>query len=210
MAEVAGLVIGAVALVGLYGTCVQFYDIASRAKSKDHDFSVLHQRLGEQKTRFEAWGKSLHLDERQPCECCPIVSKKEDAEIAETIEMICELFEEGVKIEGRHASRRREIERGGRKPKRNLWKVRNHRAIPGQWVMKDREQFERVVDELEGLVDSLEKASDRVKHKHLLAMKRRTRHLLRLGKGRTSDQMSENSSARRQVEAYARVKEIDR
>ena len=201
MAEVAGLIIGAVALVGLFSTGVQFYEIASRAKSKDHDLSVLHQRLGVQKTRFEAWGKSLHLDKRQPCECCPIVSKKEDAEIAETIEMICELFEEGLKIEGKHASTR---------SRRKIWRGRNHRVIPGQWVMKDREAFERVVDELERLVSSLEETSDRVKYKRVRAMKRRTRHLIGLGKGR-SDQMSEISGPRRQgLEAYARVKAIDR
>ena len=205
MAEAAGLVIGAVALVGLYGTCVQFYDIASRAKSKDHDFLVLHQRLGVQKTRFEACRKSLHLDKRQPCECCPIVSKKEDAGIAETIEMICELFEEGVKIEGRHASKKREIKRASMKPKRKFWRGRSHGAIPGQWVMKDRDQFERVVDELERLVTSLEIASDRVKFKRLRAMKRRTRHLFGLSKGKGSDSAKELV-----LEAYATVKEIGR
>ncbi|CAF9904070.1 MAG: hypothetical protein HETSPECPRED_003344 [Heterodermia speciosa] len=211
MAEVAGLVIGAVALVGLFSTVVEFYDLASRAKSKDHDFSFLCQRLGDQKARFEACGKSLHLDKRRPCECCPIVSKKEDAEIAETLQMIYEHFQEGVKIEGRHASKRREIEGGGIRSRRNFWRNRSHGAIPGQWVMKDREQFERVVDELERLVISLEMASERVKFKRLRHMKRRTRHLLGLGRGKRSDQMSGIGSARRQgLEAYARVKEIGR
>lgn len=206
MAEIAGLVIGGVAL---YGLCVEVIKLASRAKSKDHDFSVLYQRLGVQKTRFEACGKSLHLDKRQPCECCPIVSKKEDAEIAKTIEMIYELFGEGVKIEGRHASKRRAI--GSVSPRRKFWRRRSHRAIPGQWVMKDREQFERVVDELERLVTSLEMASDRVKYKRLRAVKRRTRHLFGLGKGKRSDQTSEIGRARRQVlEEYAYVREIDR
>ncbi|KAL8782568.1 MAG: hypothetical protein Q9195_009619 [Heterodermia aff. obscurata] len=186
--EVAGLVLGAVAL---YSICIQCYEIASRANSKDHDFAVLHQRLGMQKNRFEACGRALHLDERQPCECCPIISKKEDAEIAKTIKMIYEHFEEGVKIEVRHAS--------------------NKRPIPGRWVMKDREQFERVVNELERLVIDLEMASDRVKYKPLRAMKRRTRHLFGLGIGKRSDQMSETGSARTQgLEAYRRVKDISR
>ena len=208
MAEVAGLVIGAVAL---FTTFVELYELASRAKSKDHDLSVLCQRLRQQKNRFEAFGNSLHLDKRQPCGCCPIVSKKEDAEIAKTVEMIHKLFKEGLKIEGGHLSKRRETERGGLRPRRNFWRGRGHGAIPGQWVMRDREKFERVVDELDGLVTSLEMASDRVKHKRLRAVKRRTRHLFKSGEGKRSDQMSETACAgRRVLEGYAHVKEISR
>ena len=209
MAEVAGLVIGA--LVSLFSTCVELYELASRAKSKDHDFSVLCQRLGEQKIRFEACGKSLHLDKRQPCECCPIVSKKEDAEIAKTVEMIHKLFKEGVKIEGGHLSKTQDIERGGLRPRRNFWGGRRHGAIPGQWMMRDREKFERVVVELDGLVRSLEMASDRVKYKRLRAVKRRTRHIFRSSKGKRKDQMSETARARKRVlEGYAHDKEISR
>ena len=191
MAEVAGLVFGAIALVSLVSTCKHALEAIDHARSKDHDFQILHQRLQMQKDRFRRWGKSLRLDKRDICACCPLISTEADARIAGTLGAIVNLFDQGQEIAQRHDKRKSTT------AVENPFRMRKgSHAIPGRWVLHDRAKFQDLVDQTKKLIDDLEMILKSVNYKHLRRWKRDTCHLLRLNKMLNIKAASTTASAR--------------
>ncbi|KAG8810143.1 hypothetical protein FRC17_003072, partial [Serendipita sp. 399] len=61
MAEVAGLVIGAVSMVTLWNTCVQAFDVVASGKTYGYDYEVARVKLEVERIRLLAWGEAVGL-----------------------------------------------------------------------------------------------------------------------------------------------------
>ncbi|KAI9733144.1 MAG: hypothetical protein M1834_003691 [Cirrosporium novae-zelandiae] len=61
MAEVAGLVLGAVGLISLCESCINCIDIIMTTRKLDQNYEVLCADLSLQRERFRTWGESVGL-----------------------------------------------------------------------------------------------------------------------------------------------------
>ena len=61
MVEPIGLTIGVVGLAGLFGACVQCFDMVQTGRAQRRDFELLHTKLDVQRVRFLAWGEAAGL-----------------------------------------------------------------------------------------------------------------------------------------------------
>ncbi|KAG8752104.1 hypothetical protein FRC14_007342 [Serendipita sp. 396] len=61
MAEVAGLVIGAISMVTLWNTCVQAFDTVASGRNYGYDYEVLRVKLEVERIRLLAWGEAVGL-----------------------------------------------------------------------------------------------------------------------------------------------------
>lgn len=63
MAEVAGLVVGAIALADLFETCIELFHQFSLAKSCRHDAEILSLKLNLEKALYLQWAKDIGLSD---------------------------------------------------------------------------------------------------------------------------------------------------
>lgn len=183
MAEVAGLVIGAAGLVGLFDACITAFDLVQVARTQDKSFEVLCARLDLAETRFIIWGQALGLDD--PTSHDPqLNSPKLHETIARTCRLIIELFNDCKKYEGRYglkrwlrrlrddggatgkeyrspfratfARMRGLVQRRDARPDGDMAK-RPHHVI--RWVIVDKKAFTELVDQLQALIEGLEAVS---------------------------------------------------
>ena len=187
--EAAGLAVGVVGLIGLFSVCVQLFEMAEAARTKDDDLELIQQRLQMQWETFVRWAKLLRLDRGYGCACAGI-STEVDAQILNLTERTLVLFKEGASLCNRHSAQAldhglqdpgtRSRTRFGRGRQRRA-KVRRMRSSC-QWVMRDRKRLAGIVDRIEVLMQDLKERYNSVKFKHLRLWKRRSCHLLRLHK----------------------------
>lgn len=207
--EAAGLAIGVVGLIGLFSVCVQLFEMAEVARTKDDDLGLIQQRLQMQWENFTRWAKPLRLDRGYLCTCAGI-SKEVDAQILNMTERTLVLFKEGASLCNRHSAQALHHglqdpvtvsrTRFGRRRQRRA-KVRRMRSS-GQWVMRDRKRLAGIVDRIEVLVQDLKERYNSVRFKHLRLWRRRTCHLLRLHK-------RNGTSDRTPAVSYAKMTTVD-
>ena len=63
MAEAAGLVVGVVALAGLFNNTVECFEFVQLGRTFEKDFQTSQLKLDSARLRLSRWGKSLDLDE---------------------------------------------------------------------------------------------------------------------------------------------------
>ena len=63
MAETAGLVVGVVALAGLFNTTVECFEFVQLGRNFGKDFQTSQLKLDNARLRLSRWGKSLGLVE---------------------------------------------------------------------------------------------------------------------------------------------------
>lgn len=63
MAEAAGLVVGVVALAGLFNNTIECFEFIQLGRTFGKDFQKSQLKLDTARLRLSRWGKSLHLDE---------------------------------------------------------------------------------------------------------------------------------------------------
>ena len=63
MAEAAGLVVGVVALAGLFNNTVECFEFVQLARTFGKNFQTSQLKLDNARLRLSRWGESLHLDE---------------------------------------------------------------------------------------------------------------------------------------------------
>lgn len=61
MAEIAGLALGAVALVDLFNTCIELFNFVLVGKAFERDFRVLSDKLDVEKASLLRWAKEVRL-----------------------------------------------------------------------------------------------------------------------------------------------------
>ena len=215
--EAAGLAIGVVGLIGLFSVCVQLFEMAEAARTKDDDLGLIQQRLQMQWEDFTRWAKPLRLDRGYICKCAGI-SARVDAQILNMTERTLVLFKEGASLCHRHSAQAfdhglhdpviKSRLRFGRRRQRRA-KVRRMRSA-GQWVVRDRKRLAGIVDRIEVLMQDLKERYNSVRFKHLRLWKRRTCHLLRLHeRNGTNDRTPAVSYANMTtVDTFAQVGEI--
>jgi hypothetical protein len=63
MAEAAGLVVGVIALAGLFNNTVECFEFVQLGRTFGKDFQTSQLKLDNARLRLSRWGKSLGLDE---------------------------------------------------------------------------------------------------------------------------------------------------
>ena len=63
MADAAGLVVGVVALAGLFNTTVECFEFVRLGRTFGKSFQTSQLKLDNARLRLSRWGKSLSLDE---------------------------------------------------------------------------------------------------------------------------------------------------
>jgi hypothetical protein len=63
MAEAAGLIVGVVALAGLFNNTVECFEFVQLGRTFGKDFQTSQLKLDSARLRLSRWGKSLDLDE---------------------------------------------------------------------------------------------------------------------------------------------------
>lgn len=183
MAEVAGLVIGAAALAGLFSNCIDAFDLIQTARNQDRDLELLYQKLDNQHARFYLWGDTYvatgSLDGANPKLC---------QTIGRNMQHICSMLREGTTLATRYgmAAERDNVlsgtaigitrpdERRCRPLAKFFWRnqqrllqrlgqtaddastLKGDQKHRVQWLVVDREKFKQLVTDLRELIDDLE------------------------------------------------------
>jgi hypothetical protein len=104
MAEVAGLTLGALGVVGVFSVCVQAFDMVQIARTQDRALQILSTKLDNRKARFMIWGESLDLDKPDRPDSRlqhPVISDR----ICQTCNLIYNLFADSSQVRRRYGLR---------------------------------------------------------------------------------------------------------
>ncbi|EUC30786.1 hypothetical protein COCCADRAFT_44375, partial [Bipolaris zeicola 26-R-13] len=167
--EVAGLAIGTVALVGVFGDCVELLSYIGAAKSMNQDYAVLATRLDIQKVLLHQWANRMNLFDPKHYD-----KRLDDPEIgpliSQGLDCIRQLLQDGQKLEKRYGVRPAKIHESIEPPtalsdrlmsqfssmtrklrsRRDVQSLQLYQAV--RWIIKDKEQFEGLVQSLADLI----------------------------------------------------------
>jgi hypothetical protein len=178
MAEAAGLVVGVVALAGVFNNTVECFEFVQLGRAFGKDFQTSQLKLDNARLRLSRWGKSLSLDDdgvRDAVSLRGRFGSEANVKYAETLlGQIVELFAEAEGISHKYRSLA-EPQDGSPvvyDPQTDLdpamaklhWKMRQL-AIERQsrtgvrqkakWALYQEKQFRRLIEDITELVDSL-------------------------------------------------------
>ncbi|KAK4177292.1 prion-inhibition and propagation-domain-containing protein [Triangularia setosa] len=186
MAEVAGLVVGAVGLVTLFGTCVEGYNKIQLMRTSERDCDFLISKFDLVKIRFELWGQTVGLEASRYSRAePPMISDKTLCtnwhDIKDTVGpsliSMGKIFNDRGRLEDKYglkavsgfqvASSVR-VHRSSTFPflkcsRSFCGKEQQRRWTVGEkvtWAIRGRQGFECLIDQLESLVRNLEKVAD--------------------------------------------------
>ena len=172
--EAAGLAIGAIGLTALFTTCIDTFNIVITAREFGRDYEVICADLALQRLRFCLWGETLGLMSRDAA--APLVQHaglNDDqvrSTLAQALQAILFLLQETERFRDHFALRQRPSlglnifsqtyeqfrhEAAGRRRKAPV-----KRAI--KWAVYGADKFKGRVESLKGLIDGLEKISERL------------------------------------------------
>ncbi|OTB09425.1 hypothetical protein M426DRAFT_6697 [Hypoxylon sp. CI-4A] len=179
MAEIAGLALGVLGIAGLFTSCIENFDIVIRAREFSEEFELLCTQLALQQIRFKIWGETLGLvPSPSGGPRTPYGRALERPDIRPVVEatllQLRSLLTKADAITGRYGSEEQEratmapamsdsrgmtifhesYQKFKDKIKRNqkeksIWQVT-------RWSIHDYDKFERLVNNIRGLVDALE------------------------------------------------------
>jgi Skp family chaperone for outer membrane proteins len=108
MAEAAGLVVGVVALAGLFNNTVECFEFVQLGRTFGKDFQTSQLKLDNARLRLSRWGKSLSLDEdvRDTASLQGRLGSEADVKHAEALlGQIVDLFAEAEGVSNKYTSR---------------------------------------------------------------------------------------------------------
>jgi hypothetical protein len=176
MAETAGLVVGIVALAGLFNNAVECFDFVQLGRSFGKDFQTSQLKLDNARLRLSRWGKSLRLDDK--IEHTASLHRYFDSEStikhAEALlGQIIELFADAEGVSNKYKSRTNgssatfdsqcDLDPGLttlHQKMRQLALNRQNRAGMRQkarWALYQEKHFRRLIEDITELVNDLEK-----------------------------------------------------
>ena len=181
MAEAAGLAVGALSIVGLFGSCIDLFKLVHIVQCRDHSIEVLATKLGNQKARFAIWGRSVGLDRAEEDGGYDGRLEEEIRKISvlRTMQLVAKLFDQGEAMRKRYGLRRQWAYRSimsRRRERAAVWQSlfqraqsqystpksaklagESHSRVPrAHWAIVDRDRFLGLVADLRDLVDDLE------------------------------------------------------
>ncbi|KAK3044450.1 hypothetical protein LTS18_001256, partial [Coniosporium uncinatum] len=173
--EVAGLVIGAVGLAGLFTTCLECIEYVQSGRKLGKDYVLLETKLCNQKIRFMAWGKACGFGTSDGYDTRLDSSVRRSA-IERTMACIMMLFVDAEKFSRTHA-----LQQGGKHRLRTnaLLLNSNGSLIPrdalrdflgrieqtqrqasfftaARWAIGDRKKFAELIQHLKDFIDDLQ------------------------------------------------------
>ena len=167
MAEVFGIVTGAIGLAGLFQQCVECFEYIQLGRHFAQDFGRSRLKLDITKRRLNRWGEAVNINEN------PRFTDTESEEVREILEEIAKLFKTIQRSSKRYESKT---------PKEDLECLSDENLQPvfrglharwakigrpkqtevslvkkAAWALYDAKNFEKLVGEASGFVDELEK-----------------------------------------------------
>jgi hypothetical protein len=177
MAEIAGLVIGAVALAFLFDTSIALLERFESATNYAYDYDLACTKLGMLKVRLSAWGVLLNIEApgsehpalRQHCtEEKDVIGRSllgirdafQDASVlAGTYRLIPKRLQSSRSSASRRSEARQFREPEATKPAVKGWAFMRKRRL---WVIHDNHKFDVLIQDLSFLIENLEKVAERV------------------------------------------------
>ncbi|KAF7512236.1 hypothetical protein GJ744_002398 [Endocarpon pusillum] len=178
MADVAGLIVGTVALASLFTTCIELFECFELGKHYAYDYQLACTKVALLKTRFSTWGVSLGID--KPGYEHPALRQHWTAEqevISRSLYSIKEIFEntsllaEKYRLTPRRSWTFRSVvshqvnqlpsgPENSTNPKRlaTAWAVLKKRTV---WAIHDKQRFDSFIQDLSFLMENLEKVAGR-------------------------------------------------
>ncbi|CAG5138832.1 uncharacterized protein ALTATR162_LOCUS448 [Alternaria atra] len=178
MAEAAGLVVGVVALAGLFNNTVECFEFVQLGRTFGKDFQTSQLKLDSARLRLSRWGKSLSLDSNVPdtVSLQGRVGSEANVKHAEALlGQIVELFAEAEGVSSRYRGRT-EPQDGSlavydpqtdldpamaklHEKMRQLAIERQNRSGVRQkarWALYQEKQFRRLIEDITELVNDLD------------------------------------------------------
>jgi hypothetical protein len=175
MAETAGLIVGVVALAGLFNNAVDCFEFIQLGRTFGKNFQISQLKLDNARLRLSRWGKSLSLDEDvrdavslQRCFGSEATIKHAEALLGQVVE----LFMEAEGVSNIYKSRTADESLGVydlqtdlnpvatklHEKMRQLSIERQNRSgirQKAKWALYQEKQFRRLIEDITELVDSL-------------------------------------------------------
>jgi Prion-inhibition and propagation len=102
MAEVVGLVSGAITLAGLFKLCIEAFDVIQAGRNQEMDTKKLVLRLNIEKCRLYTWGQAMGLTEASGEDQRPIDILPFPNLVRDTLEIIFRIFHNSHDIQDRY------------------------------------------------------------------------------------------------------------
>lgn len=178
MAEVTGLVIGAVSLASLFSTCIELFDYFELGRNYAYDYHLACTKISLLKVRLEKWGL-IHKVENPGHEHPGLRQHWPDEKdvVGRSLFGIKGIFEDAsllaekyklipkptrtVRPPQSHHLIGLESQTRRQQPRRFAitdWVYLHKRT---KWAIHDKKKFERFIDDLSFLMENLEKVTDR-------------------------------------------------
>jgi hypothetical protein len=177
MAETAGLIVGVVALAGLFNTTVECFEFVQLGRNFGKDFQTSQLKLDSARLRLSRWGTSLGLGEdvRDVTSLQGRFGSEANVKHAEALlGQIVELFADSEGVSNKYKSRassqndnlavynpQLDLEPAMAKLHNQMRQLAIDRQVrsgmrqKAKWALYQGKQFERLIEDITELVDSL-------------------------------------------------------
>ena len=179
MADLAGLLLGTVALASVFGSCVELFEWFELAQNHKEDYQIACTKLSLLFSRLKTWGASLSVT--NPGREHPALRqrwKEERDVIGRSLLGIKHIFENAALLAEKYKLTPEEsretqptlpneamgllTDMTGFKPpktKTNFWKSWRKRTV---WAIHDKQKFDGFIGDLSFLIENLETVGDRI------------------------------------------------
>ncbi len=181
MAEILGTVASALSVAAFFNNCVDCFEYIQLARHFGRDYRVCQLRLDVARTRLGRWGEAVRINEDARFAVSPEGEKNKDKDVQlarAILEEIVLLLETAAKASKRYELRaegeqlarfdgKKDLDGVHRKLHERLRGLTRKRLKGGSggvglaaktaWALYDGKQFEKLVEQVLGLVDELEK-----------------------------------------------------
>ncbi|KAL9109221.1 MAG: hypothetical protein Q9227_006146 [Pyrenula ochraceoflavens] len=178
MADVAGLVIGAIALASLFSTCLELLDVFELGRNYGYDYQLACTKLALLKSRLSCWGRALNV--QAPGYESPALRDRWPAErdtIGRSLFGIQTLLSDSSVLIDKYKltpKRSRTLKPFKAHAKEITYQVADSDSVPPTstralfrkrtlWAIRDKSKFESLIQDLSFLIENLEKVTDRLR-----------------------------------------------
>ena len=188
MADVSGLVIGAVALASLFTTCIELFDYFELGKNYAYDHQLAITKLTLLRARLAGWGLSLNINSPGQENSGLRRSWPDQRDVVgRSLFGIKDIFENAsllvdkYKLTPRHSRTLKAVQPQASdvlipatvdQPVKSATSTNwLHLRKRTKWAIHDKQKFDRFIDDLSFLIQNLEKVTDRIGVSNDLAAK---------------------------------------
>ena len=173
MAEVIGTFASAVTIAALFQACVNAFDLVQAARHQEADYNRLLVKFNIEKCRLYTWGQMMRLTSApQDDESRPLDSFQFRDLVVQTLQTLCELFQDSQKIKEHYGCREATVLAVDHSNEADLVnplaaaflhfqngdkdETNRKLAQKARWVIRDRKKFAELISQIKELVDGLQ------------------------------------------------------